>query len=315
MIRAVVTGLWPLARDIVWIELQAADQQLLPGASPGAHIDLHLPNGLVRQYSLTNAQGETKQSNYQIAVALDASSRGGSTWIHDKLRTGASLIISEPRNLFPMAAGVGSRILFIGAGIGITPIYAMVNAAQQNGMDWHLMACARSASRMAFQEELNSLNPQRVKFHFDITHGSVLDLEGLLSESVWDTVYACGPSGMLDAIEKATAHWPVGSVRMERFKAAVQDRSINTGFQLLLAQSQKTIDVRADESALEAMERMGIDHPYACREGLCGTCEVRVIEGLADHRDTVLSEHERQAGLRFIPCVSRCSSPQLVIEL
>ena len=315
MIQAVITRLQAIARDIVLIELQAADQRPLPGASPGAHIDLHLPNGQIRQYSLTNAQGEATQASYQIAVARDANSRGGSTWVHDKLRTGASLAISAPRNLFALETQVQGKVLFIGAGIGITPIYAMVKAAQQNGLDWQLAACARSASRMAFQEELHTLDPQRVRFHFDMEQGTSLNLQALLGESTWDAVYACGPAGLLDAIEQATGHWPAGSVRMERFKAQAQDHSSHTAFQLVLAKSQKTVEVGADESPLEALERIGIDHPYACREGLCGTCEVRVLEGQPDHKDNVLSAQERTAGQRFIPCISRCSGPQLVIEL
>jgi ferredoxin-NADP reductase len=143
MIQAVITRLQAIARDIVLIELQAADQRPLQGASPGAHIDLHLPNGQIRQYSLTNAQGEATQASYQIAVARDANSRGGSTWVHDKLRTGTGLAISAPRNLFALDTQVPGKVLFIGAGIGITPIYAMVKAAQQNGLDWQLAACAR----------------------------------------------------------------------------------------------------------------------------------------------------------------------------
>jgi p-toluenesulfonate methyl-monooxygenase reductase component TsaB len=235
--------------------------------------------------------------------------------VHDKLRTGASLAISAPRNLFALETQVQGKVLFIGAGIGITPIYAMVKAAQQNGLDWQLAACARSASRMAFQEELHTLDPQRVRFHFDMEQGTSLNLQALLGESTWDAVYACGPAGLLDAIEQATGHWPAGSVRMERFKAQAQDHSSHTAFQLVLAKSQKTVEVGADESPLEALERIGIDHPYACREGLCGTCEVRVLEGQPDHKDNVLSAQERTAGQRFIPCISRCSGPQLVIEL
>ena len=315
MIEAVITRLQAIARDIVLVELQAADQRPLPGAAPGAHIDLHLPNGQIRQYSLTNAQDEANQASYQIAVARDANSRGGSAWIHDKLRTSTRLSISAPRNLFALDTSAHGKVLFIGAGIGITPIYAMVKAAQQNGMDWQLMACARSASRMAFQEELHALAPERVQFHFDMEQGLALNLQALLRASDWDAVYACGPAGMLDAIEQATANWPAGAVRTERFKAQTQDPSTHTAFQLVLAQSGQTVEVRADESPLEALERIGIDHPYACREGLCGTCEVRVLEGQPDHKDNVLSEQERSAGQRFIPCISRCSGPQLVIEL
>ncbi len=315
MIQATVSRLQAIARDVLLIELQTANAQPLPGAAPGAHIDLHLPNGQIRQYSLTNAQGSPQQPSYQIAVARDAHSRGGSDWIHDKLRTGSTLTISEPRNLFALDTTAHRKVLFIGAGIGITPIYAMVKAAKQAPMDWTLMACARSASRMAFQEELAALDAQRVRFHFDLEHGRPLDLHALLKSARWDAVYACGPAGLLDAIEAATTDWPAQAVRMERFKAPAQDDAGHTTFELVLAKSGQSVQVGVGESPLEALERIGIDHPYSCREGLCGTCEVQLVEGRPDHRDNVLDASERAAGQRFIPCVSRCGGDRLVINL
>ena len=315
MMQVTVTAIRAIARDVLCIELQAADAKPLPGAAPGAHIDLHLPSGLIRQYSLTNAQGQASQNSYQIAVARDAASRGGSDWIHDKLRTGAALTISEPRNLFPLNTAQAQKTLFIGAGIGITPIYAMVLAAQQAGMDWTLMACARSASRLAFQEELAALDATRVQFHFDQAAGGALNLQALLQSEKWANVYACGPTGLLDAIEAATASWPAGAVHMERFKAPTQDNTGNTAFELVLQKSGQTIQVEATETPLEALERVGIDHPFACREGLCGTCEVELVDGQADHRDNVLDAHDRAAGRRFIPCVSRCGGDKLLINL
>lgn len=315
MMQVTVTAVRALARDVLGLEFQAVNAQPLPGAAPGAHIDVHLPSGLVRQYSLTNAQGLAKQNSYQIAVARDAASRGGSAWIHDKLRVGTALIISEPSNLFPLDTAPMNKTLFIGAGIGITPIYAMVLAAQQAGMDWTLIACTRSASRLAFQEELTALDPHRVTFHDDQTAGRPLDIPELLQSQPWGRVYACGPAGLLDAIEAATATWPAGSVHMERFKAAKQDNTGNTPFELVLHKSGQTLQVAATETPLEALERVGIDHPFSCREGLCGTCEVELIEGQADHRDNVLDAHDRAEGRRFIPCVSRCGGNKLLINL
>ena len=315
MIQVVISKLQAIARDILVIDLEEVDKGPLPGASPGAHIDLYLPNGLTRQYSLTNAESKRSQARYQIAVARDVSSRGGSVWIHDKLRTGSFLTISEPRNLFPLDVETHGKVLFIGAGIGIKPIYAMVQTAQRTGLDWTLAACARSASRMAFQEELVSLDYKRVQFQFDLDRGAPLNLKALLESSALSAVYACGPAGLLDSIETATKNWPVGSVKMERFKVDTQDTSSNTVFELVLAKSGKTIEVSANESPLEALERIGIDHPFSCREGLCGTCEVNLIEGLPDHRDTVLDQQERIACQRFIPCVSRCGGTKLVIDL
>lgn len=315
MIQATVSRLQAIARDVLLIELQAANAQPLPGAAPGAHIDLHLPNGQIRQYSLTNAEGSPKQSSYQIAVARDAHSRGGSDWIHDKLRTGSQLTISDPRNLFRLDTTANGKVLFIGAGIGITPIYSMVKAAKMASMDWTLMACARSASRMAFQEELVALDAQRVRFHFDLEHGRPLDLHALLKNAQWDSVYTCGPAGLLDALEAATTDWPALAVRMERFKAQAQDDTGNTAFELVLSKSGQSVQVGIGESPLEALERIGFDHPFSCREGLCGTCEVQLVEGQPDHRDNVLDASERASGQRFIPCVSRCGGDRLVINL
>ncbi len=314
MIQVVVAEVRALARDILLIELRASTGQPLPGAAPGAHIDLHLPNGQIRQYSLTNATGSATQASYQLAVARDAQSRGGSTWIHDKLRAGASLSISEPRNLFALDAA-HRKVIFLAGGIGVTPIYAMAQAASQRGLDWSLIVCARSGSRQAFHEELLALDPQRLQFHFDAERGAPLDLKTLLAQADWDAVYACGPAGMLDAVEAATTHWPSGSVRMERFKTAASDETNNAAFELVLAKMQRTIQVQATESPLQALEREGIDHPFSCREGLCGTCEVALVEGEADHRDSVLDGADRAAGQRFIPCVSRCRGAQLVIQL
>ncbi|MGB3068205.1 MAG: PDR/VanB family oxidoreductase [Ottowia sp.] len=315
MIQAVVSRIQAIARDVLLLELQAAGGQALPGASPGAHVDVHLPNGQIRQYSLTNAEGQGTQARYQIAVARDAHSRGGSAWIHDKLRVGTPLAISEPRNLFALDAEAHGKVLFIGAGIGITPIYAMVQSARKSGLDWTLAACARSSSRLAFLEELSALDPARVQFHFDLAQSGPLPLATLLAGSPWDAVYACGPAGMLDAIEALTTSWSEGSVRMERFKAEQKDASANTAFELVLARSGQSIEVSAAESPLDALERMGVEHPFSCREGLCGTCEVSVIDGVPDHRDNVLDSREKASGLRFIPCVSRCSGRKLVIDL
>ena len=315
MIQVSVSRIQAIARDVLLIELQAPQGQTLPGAAPGAHIDLHLPDGQIRQYSLTNTQGQVSQSSYQIAVARDANSRGGSDWIHDKLRLGSALRVSEPRNLFPLNVSDDKKVLFIGAGIGITPIYSMVNSVKSTSLDWTLMACARSASRLAFLEELSGLDEKRVHFHFDLDQGGPLDLHALLRSSEWDELYACGPAGLLDAIKGATQDWPAGSVHMERFKAQAQDNSGNASFELVLSSSGQSVQVEASETPLEALERIGVDHPFSCREGLCGTCEVEVMEGLPDHRDNVLDAEDRVAGKRFIPCVSRCGGNRLVINL
>lgn len=311
MIEVKVQQARALARDILLLDLQAANGQSLPGAAGGAHIDLQLPNGLVRQYSLVNATGQARMASYQVAVGLDAHSRGGSRWIHEKLKPGASLRVGEPRNLFALDPA-HRKILLVAGGIGITPLYAMAQVAAQQGLDWQLVACARSIGRIALAEELLALGADRVRLHGDLESGGPLDLAAVLREQDWDGVYACGPQGMLKALDDLTAGWPAGRYRSEQFKAEAADPAGNRPFQLVLAQSGLSTDVQPDESVLDSMERLGVAHPYACREGLCGSCEVGLCDGQPEHRDHVLDPS--QHALRFIPCVSRCQGETLTLD-
>lgn len=302
-----------IARDIVAVELRAPDGRPLPGAQAGAHVDLHLPSGLVRQYSLTNAVGDPSMDCYQVAVGLDVASRGGSSWIHDKLKAGAILQASEPRNHFAMDPA-HHRVLLVAGGIGITPVYAMAQTAQRRGLDWQLVACARSLSRIAYAEELLALAPNRVSLHGDADAGRQIDFSHWLERAEWDGVYACGPQGMLAALEERTAGWPQGRFRSEKFKADAVDASTLRPFELVLAKSGLRTTVAAGEQVLDAMERLGVDHPWSCREGLCGTCECGVTEGEPDHRDHILDAAAR-AGGRFIPCVSRAHGERLTLDV
>ncbi len=308
-----VTRVRAIARDILVLELQAPDGRPLPGAQAGAHVDLHLPGGLVRQYSLTEATGEPTMPRYQVAVGLDAASRGGSAWIHDKLKVGATLQISEPRNHFALDPS-HRRVLLLAGGIGITPIHAMALTAQRLGLDWQLVACARSLSRIAFAEELLALAPGRVHLHGDAESGHRVDVTPWLDAGTWDGVYACGPQPMLDDLAQRTADWPAGRFRCEKFKAAAPDNASARPFELVLARSGLRTTVAATEQVIDALDRLGVDHPYACREGLCGTCECGWTDGEPDHRDSVLDASARQSG-RFIPCVSRARGERLTLDL
>ncbi len=310
----VVASVRAVARDVVSLRLKRSSGQALPGASAGAHIDVALPNGLVRQYSLVNALGQTSMAHYDVAVGWDAASRGGSVWIHEKLKLGQTLKISAPRNHFEMAPE-HKRVLLIAGGIGITPIFAMAQWCVQQGLHCELWASARSAARLAYGEELKALLGDRLKLHFDDQAGGPMDLTKLLASQHWDAVYACGPAPMLDAIGQATAHWPPGSVRMERFKAVALPDSQRTSFKLVLQRSGQSTAVAESESVLEAIERLGIDSPWSCREGVCGTCEVAVLEGDIEHLDYVLSPEERQANNRMMVCVSRCGNGRLVLDI
>jgi ferredoxin-NADP reductase len=303
-----------IARDVLSIELRAPDGRPLPGAAPGAHLDLHLPNGLVRQYSLVDALGAATQPAYTIAVGRDAHSRGGSAWVHDRLRVGQALRVGVPRNLFALDPA-HRRVLLLAGGIGITPIYAMARHCAAAGLEWELLACARSAARLAFAEELKALPGGHLSMHFDDEQGGPADLAAWIGGRQGDGVYACGPAPMLDAVQAATQGWAAGRVRMERFTAAAADTAGDRPFELLLARSRQSTRVAAQESVLAALERLGVEHPWSCREGLCGTCEAPVVDGRVEHRDSVLDAAERAAGRRILVCVSRCAGPRLVLDL
>jgi ferredoxin-NADP reductase len=309
-----VVAVRAVARDVLAIELQHRTGAALPGAAPGAHIDVALPNGLLRQYSLTDALGQTQQSRYTIAVGWDAHSRGGSHWIHEKLRVGQALRVSAPRNLFAMDPA-HRRVLLLAGGIGITPIYAMARQCAAQGLDWTVVACARSASRLAYLEELRALDPARVQTHFDDERGGPMNLQHALPPRRWDAVYACGPAPMLDALAVATADWPAGSVHCERFKAPEAPAGERRVFELVLQRSGLSTEVGTQESVLDAIERLGVSYPWSCREGVCGTCEAPVLEGQGEHRDFVLSPEEKETHQRLMVCVSRCAGPRLVLDI
>ncbi|WP_382153410.1 PDR/VanB family oxidoreductase [Hydrogenophaga sp. ANAO-22] len=309
-----VSAVRAVARDVLAVELRQPGGAPLPGACAGAHIDLSLPNGLTRQYSLVNALGEARQTSYLVAVGWDSASRGGSQWVHERLRVGQPLRVSAPRNLFAMDPA-HHKVLLLAGGIGITPIFAMAQQCAARGLDWNLLACARSASRLAYRDELKALAGARLHTHFDDEAGGPLNLGERLAEVRRDAIYACGPAPMLDALVQATAHWPAGSVRMERFQAAPAAAGERQAFELRLSRSGLTTTVSPHESVLDALERLGVGHPASCREGLCGTCEAPILEGQALHLDAVLSPQERAAQQRLMVCVSRCAGNRLVLDL
>jgi ferredoxin-NADP reductase len=312
----VVHAVRAMARDVLAVELRARDGAPLPGAAPGAHVDLHLPNGLVRSYSLVDALGAPAQAAYTVGIARDAASRGGSAWVHEQLRVGQALRVAGPRNAFALDPA-HRKVLLVAGGIGITPLVAMARHCHTAGIDWQLLACARSASRLAFVDELRALDPARVRLHVDDEAGGPPELAGLLGARDWQGVYACGPAPMLDALTRAAqaAGWPEGRLRMERFRAAEAEGAPATGFELVLQRCGKTTRVEPQESVLAALERLGVDHPWSCREGLCGSCEAPVLEGTVDHRDSVLGPAERATHDRMLVCVSRCGGTRLVLDL
>lgn len=309
-----VSSLRAVARDVIAVELRGSSGQVLPTAKAGSHVELSLPNGLKRHYSLVNATGQSNMTSYIIAVGWDSQSRGGSVWIHERLKVGQKLSVGLPRNLFEMD-DAHRHVLLVAGGIGITPIYAMAQACQLEGRSYELWVAARSASRMAYLDELKALVGEKLHTHFDDEQGGPLHLQVLLENQNWDAVYACGPTPMLDKLTAVTAHWTPNSVCIERFKGPEITHEQNGSFELCLQRSGLETTVDFKESVLEAMERIGVEYPWSCREGVCGTCEAVVIEGTVNHKDLVLLPQERAEQKRMMVCVSRCAGKRLVLDI
>jgi p-toluenesulfonate methyl-monooxygenase reductase component TsaB len=313
-LELIVSGLRAVARDVIQYELRGSNGQCLPKANAGSHIEFTLPNGFKRQYSLVNAIDDSMLESYVIAVGWDSNSRGGSVWIHEKLKIGQKLQVSTPRNLFEMRPA-DEKVLLIAGGIGITPIFAMAQSCAKHAKNYELWVCARSASRMAYLEELKALVGEKLRLHFDDEAGGPMKLETMLKTQHWDALYACGPAPMLDAVVASTQHWTPDCVHLERFKGAENTSNENTSFELELKHSGLITTVEPTESVLDAMSRIGVDYPWSCREGVCGTCEAKVLEGNIEHKDFVLSPSEREEKNRMMVCVSRCLSQRLVLDI
>ena len=305
------------APDIYSLELVAADGGALPAFTAGAHIDVHLPNGLVRQYSLSNAPSETKR--YVIGVLRDAASRGGSTAVHDLVAEGSTLTISTPRNLFPLDNAAPHHLLLAG-GIGITPMLAMAEHLAATDGSFTLHHCSRSRARTAFVERLAAAPfAAHTHHHFDDGDASQkLDIAATLQSAPAGThLYVCGPKGFMDAVLSAgrAAGWPEEHLHREYFGAAPTAKADDGSFELEIASSGKVIKVLPDQTALEALHAGGIDIPMSCEQGVCGTCLTRVKAGTPDHRDQYLLPEEQAANDQFLPCCSRAKSARLVLDL
>jgi ferredoxin-NADP reductase len=302
------------ALDVMKLELRAADAQQLRPFEPGAHLDVHLPNGLIRHYSLTNDWRE--RDRYVIAVSRVADSRGGSSFIHSTIRAGAQLTIAGPRNNFALDPDA-ERFLFIAGGIGVTPIVGMIRWCIANAKPWRLIYAARSRQRAAFYEELSALSASSAEFHFDDECGQVLDVAAAIAGlNEGEKIYCCGPGPLMESVKALTAHLPPDMVRFEWFTSPEDDEpKESTSFKVRLERSGIGFDIPEGKSILEVLEENGIEHPFSCREGLCGTCLTKVCSGEPDHRDYVLSDEERASGKLMTICCSRSKSPLLTLDL
>ncbi len=304
------------ADGILRLRLVSPDGKPLPRWSPGSHIDVECGDtGLSRQYSLCGDPAET--GVFEIAVLREADGRGGSAWMHANATPGARLRIRGPRNHFRMDESA-SKLILIAGGIGITPISAMARRAQELGLDYELHYSGRSRGCMALADELEVLHGDRLHLHVK-DEGSRADYAALLAEPrAGAQVYACGPQGLLDALAGCCAAWPEDALRVEHFHSTLGtlDPSKEQAFEAVLKDSGIVITVPADQTLLTALRGANIDVQSDCEEGLCGSCEVRVLEGDIDHRDVVLTRAEREANNKMMACCSRsCGGKKVVLEL
>ncbi|GAB3626199.1 PDR/VanB family oxidoreductase [Pandoraea terrae] len=305
------------AEGIVSFELASPDGRELPAFDAGAHIDVHVPGGLVRQYSLCNAPHE--RSRYRIAVLREAQSRGGSAGMHDAVREGDEIRIGVPRNHFALASGAGRHLLLAG-GIGLTPLLCMAEHLARTGGAFEMHYCTRSRSRAAFLERIaNSAWAEHVQYHFDDEDDAQrLRADALLAQARRDThLYVCGPQGFMNAmLDTARAHgWPEDRLHYEFFAAPAAGASHDAAFEVRLARSGRTVLIPADCTVTKALADAGVDVPVSCEQGICGTCITRVLEGEPDHRDLYLAPEEQARNDQFLPCCSRAKSRQLVLDL
>jgi vanillate O-demethylase ferredoxin subunit len=305
------------AEDICSFELASVDGAALPSFSAGSHVDVQVPGGLTRQYSLCNDPAESHR--YLIGVLRDAGSRGGSIAMHEHVHEGSLLQISPPKNHFALAHHAPRHLLLAG-GIGITPILCMAERLSAIGAEFELHYATRSRARTAFFERIGGAAfAPRAAFHFDDgAPAQRLDIAATLARQGAGThLYVCGPGGFMDAVLAAAraGGWDEGRIHFEFFNADVAPRAGDGAFEVQLASSGRVIQVPADRSVLAALADAGVVVPSSCEQGVCGTCLTRVIDGTPDHRDQYLLPDEQAAGDQFTPCCSRAKSARLVLDL
>lgn len=300
------------AEGVVSLELRDPGGGALPAFAPGAHIDLHLPNGVTRSYSL--ASDAACREAYVVGVGLDPKSRGGSRFVHERLRVGQMIAIDGPRNNFPLMPSDAPCILIAG-GIGITPMMAMVRELASAGRDHRLYYAARDRTRAAFLDELARIGSP-LTLHLDDEAGGPFDMAKAIAAHPGAHFYCCGPGPMLEAFERCTQDLPGEQVHLEYFAPKVLDAAAPaTGFEVEARRSGKSAYVEPGQSISQALAAIGIAVPLSCAEGICGTCETRILEGEAEHRDSVLSKAEQAANRTLMVCVSRCRGARLVLDL
>ncbi len=306
-----LTAISYAADQVHLYEFRPASGAPVPPFTAGAHVDLHLPNGLVRQYSI--ASPEDRRDRYVLGVKREAASRGGSRFMHDELRVGTILKVGGPRNNFPLVETAEHSILIAG-GIGITPIVSMIARLRSLGCPWELHYAVRRRNEAAFLDVLHS-SDENVHLHVDEEQGGVLDVARIVQRaSEGAHLYCCGPAPMLDAFKAAAASRPASHVHLEYFSAAAPAAAGGT-FIVELARSKLRIPVSAGQTILDAVRAAGVTVEASCEQGVCGTCETRVLAGEPDHRDLLLSPEEKATNEVMMICCSGSRSPILVLDL
>jgi vanillate O-demethylase ferredoxin subunit len=314
MLKVIVRKREVQGADVVVLDLTRADGGTLPRFDAGAHVDIHVAPGVIRQYSLCSDPADS--SLYRLGVLKDPASRGGSLGVHDTLLEGAEVQISVPRNHFPLAEDA-QRSLLIGGGIGITPMIAMAYALHAQGRDFELHYCARSRSTSAFVAELQAAPfAAQVQLHFD-DEANPLDLTGVLAQPALHGVhvYTCGPAGFMDWIIAGAvqAGYSEAQIHREYFQLDVDNSG--AGFEVVAARSGKTVTVAEGQTILQALAEVGIDIEISCEQGVCGTCLCDVLEGEPDHRDVYFTDDEKAANDAILVCCSRSKSSRLVLDI
>ena len=302
-----------LPGNIVLLELKNLDGSALPGFTAGAHLVVQTPNGHKRHYSLCSSPAE--HAFYQIAIKRDASGRGGSISMADDVAVGDLLPVSTPRNHFELHPRA-SAFLFVAGGIGITPILSMMRHLKSQGNDdFKLIYCTRSADSTAFLDELTGPEfAPHVQLHHDQGDSNqAIDFWPIFERPGKAHVYCCGPRGLMDAVADMSGHWPMGSVHFESFGIDASAYAANTAFTVRLDKTGLTVPVSAEQTILQALRACGQPVTSSCESGTCGSCRTGLLAGVAEHRDSVLSDDEKTS--HIMVCVSRAVSSELVLDL
>ncbi|MBX9760140.1 MAG: PDR/VanB family oxidoreductase [Beijerinckiaceae bacterium] len=306
-----LTSIRYAAHDTNLYEFRRTDGAALAPVEPGAHIDLNLPNGMMRQYSLVTADGDP--AAYVVGIKRDRASRGGSIFIHDQLRVGQVIAIGGPRNNFPLKEDAAHTVLVAG-GIGITPIWCMAQRLKKLRRSFELHYACRDRAEVAFHDELKAMPEANI--HIDAeAGGKFMDVAAIIAGARKDAhFYCCGPIPMLEGFEKATASLPPDQVHVEYFSSK-EEAATGGGYVVELRKSGKEYSIPEGKTILEVLVEDGVDIMYSCQEGVCGACETAVISGTPDHRDGILTDAERVASKTMMICCSGSKSPRLVLDL